>query len=151
MAMLTFEEKYRVRGGTLVGGDLFDFWLGPFYVGFFGVTSIFFSALGTALILYGAALGGDWNIWRINIAPPDLRYGLGFAPIKEGGLWQIITICAIGAFVSWALRQVEITRKLGMGYHVPFAFGVAIFAYVSLVVIRPVLMGAWGTASRTAS
>jgi hypothetical protein len=43
MAMLSFEKKYRVRGGTLVGGDLFDFWLGPFYVGFFGVTTIFFA------------------------------------------------------------------------------------------------------------
>jgi photosynthetic reaction center L subunit len=31
-----------------------------------------------------------------------------------------------------------------MGLHVPFAFGVAIFAYFTLVVIRPVLMGAWG-------
>ena len=51
MAMLSFEGKYRVRGGTLVGGDLFDFWVGPFYVGFFGVTTIFFSLLGTALIL----------------------------------------------------------------------------------------------------
>ena len=51
MAMLSFEKKYRVRGGTLVGGDLFDFWIGPFYVGFFGVTTIFFSFLGTALIL----------------------------------------------------------------------------------------------------
>ena len=30
MSMLSFEEKYRVRGGTLVGGDLFDFWVGPF-------------------------------------------------------------------------------------------------------------------------
>ena len=38
----------------------------------------------------------------------------------------------------------EICRKLGIGFHVPFAFGMAIFAYVSLVVIRPVLMGAWG-------
>ena len=38
MAMLSFERKYRVRGGTLLGGDLFDFWVGPFYVGFFGVT-----------------------------------------------------------------------------------------------------------------
>jgi hypothetical protein len=73
-----------------------------------------------------------WNIaWRLH------RF-------KEGGLWQIITICAIGAFVSWALREVEICRKLGMGYHVPFAFGVAIFAYVSLVVIRPLMLGAWG-------
>jgi photosynthetic reaction center L subunit len=144
MATLEFEKKYRVRGGTLVGGDLFDFWVGPFYVGFFGVTTVFFSVLGTALILYGASLGGTWNVWRINIAPPDLSYGLGLAPLKEGGLWQIITICAIGAFCSWALRQVEIARKLGMGLHIPFAFAVAIFAYVTLVVIRPFLMGAWG-------
>jgi photosynthetic reaction center L subunit len=144
MAMLSFEKKYRVRGGTLLGGDLFDFWVGPFYVGFFGVTTAFFASLGTALIVYGAAIGPTWNVWRISIAPPDLSYGLAFAPLKEGGLWQLITICALGAFVSWALRQAEIARKLGMGMHIPVAYGFAIFAYFSLVVIRPVLMGAWG-------
>ena len=144
MAMLSFEKKYRVRGGTLVGGDLFDFWVGPFYVGFFGVTTIFFTFLGVAMILWGAANGPTWNLWQINIAPPDLSYGLRFAPLLEGGLWQLITVCAIGAFVSWALREVEICRKLGMGLHVPIAFGFAILAYVTLVVIRPVLMGAWG-------
>ena len=94
MAMLSFERKYRVRGGTLIGGDLFDFWVGPFYVGFFGVTTIFFSFLGIALIVWGAAIGPTWNIWQITIAPPDLSYGLALAPLKEGGLWQIITICA---------------------------------------------------------
>ena len=144
MTMLSFEKKYRVRGGTLLGGDLFDFWVGPFYVGFFGVTTIFFSVLGTALIVYGASQGPTWNIWQINIAPPDLSYGLALAPLNEGGLWQIITICATGAFVSWALRQVEISRKLGMGLHVPFAYSVAVFAYVTLVIIRPLLLGAWG-------
>jgi len=144
MALLTFEKKYRVRGGTLVGGDLFDFWVGPFFVGFFGVTTIFFAALGTLLIFYGAALGDTWNPWLISINPPSLDVGLGFAPLAEGGLWQLITICATGAFVSWTLRQVEIARKLGMGLHVPIAFSVAVFAYVTLVIIRPVLMGAWG-------
>ena len=144
MALLSFERKYRVRGGTLVGGDLFDFWVGPFFVGFFGVTTIFFTILGSALIFYGAALGDTWNPWLISIDPPPLEYGLAPAPLAEGGLWQIITICAIGAFVSWMMREVEICRKLGIGYHVPFAFGVAILAYVTLVVIRPVLMGAWG-------
>jgi photosynthetic reaction center L subunit len=144
MSMLSFEKKYRVRGGTLVGGDLFDFWAGPFYVGFFGVTTAFFAILGTALILWGASLGGTWNVWRINIAPPDISYGLALAPMKAGGLWQVITVCAIGAFVSWALRQVEIARKLGMGLHIPFAYAVAVFAYVTLVVFRPLLMGAWG-------
>lgn len=143
MALLSFERKYRVRGGTLVGGDLFDFWIGPFYVGFFGITTALFAGLGTALIFYGAALGKTWNPWLISIAPPDLSYGLALAPLQAGGLWQIITICAVGAFCSWALREVEICRKLGMGYHVPAAFGVAIFAYVSLVVIRPILLGSW--------
>lgn len=144
MALLSFERKYRVRGGTLIGGDLFDFWVGPFYVGFFGVSTIFFAVLGTLLMVYGASMGSTWNIWQISINPPDIEYGLKLAPLAEGGLWQIITICAIGAFASWALREVEICRKLGMGYHVPFAFSIAIFAYVTLVVIRPLLMGAWG-------
>jgi len=144
MALLSFERKYRVPGGTLVGGNMFDFWVGPFYVGFFGVTTIFFAALGTILILYGAAIGPTWNPWLISIPAPNLEYGLGAAPLNEGGLWQIITICAHGAFISWMFREIEICRKLGIGYHVPFAFGVAIFAYTTLVVIRPVLMGAWG-------
>ncbi|MCX4196929.1 hypothetical protein OMR07_16255, partial [Methylobacterium organophilum] len=106
MAMLSFERKYRVRGGTLLGGDLFDFWVGPFFVGFFGVVGMFFTVLGTALVIYGAAIGPTWNVWQINIAPPDISYGLRLAPLKEGGLWQIITMCALGSFVCWALREV---------------------------------------------
>ena len=70
--------------------------------------------LGTALILWGASQGPTWNLWQISIAPPDLSYGLALAPLNEGGFWQFITICAIGAFVSWALREVEIARKLGI-------------------------------------
>lgn len=143
MAMLSFERKYRVRGGTLIGGDLFDFWVGPFYVGFFGVTTIFFTFIGVALILYAASLGPTWNVWQITINPPDVKYGLSFAPLTEGGFWQLITVCALGAFGSWALREVEICRKLAIGYHVPFAFSVAIFAYFTLEVIRPILMGSW--------
>ncbi len=54
MAMLSFEQKYRVRGGTLIGGDLFDFWIGPFFVGFFGVT--------TALL--HRARNGAHRLWR---------------------------------------------------------------------------------------
>jgi photosynthetic reaction center L subunit len=146
MALLSFERKYRVRGGTLVGGDLFDFWIGPYFVGFFGVTTVLFAAVGTALIVYGAGLGDTWDIWRISINPPDEKYGLAFAPLKDGGLWQLITICAMGAFVSWALREVEIARKLGIGMHVPFAFSIAILAYFTLEVIRPVLLGAWSNA-----
>ncbi len=149
MAMLSFERKYRVRGGTLIGGDLFDFWVGPFYVGFFGVTTAFFATLGTLLCVWGAAIGEGlqgqtWNLWQISINPPSLDYGLAIAPLYDGGLWQIITFCAIGAFVSWIFRQAEIARKLGMGYHIPVAYSVAVLAYVTLVIVRPLLLGAWG-------
>jgi photosynthetic reaction center L subunit len=143
MAMLSFEPKYRVRGGTLIGGDLFDFWVGPFYVGFFGVTTIFFTLVGIMLILWGVALGPTWNPFLLSINPPPATYGLSFAPLAEGGIWQLVTVCALGAFVSWALREAEISRKLGIGLHVPVAFSFAIFAYFTLVVIRPVLMGGW--------
>ena len=97
--------------------------------------------VGVAMILYGVSLGPTWNFFRLSINPPAASYGLAFAPLKEGGIWQIVTVCALGSFVSWALREVEICRKLGIGYHVPFAFGFAILAYFTLVVIRPDLDG----------
>jgi photosynthetic reaction center L subunit len=143
MAMLNFERKYRVRGGTLIGGDLFDFWVGPFYVGFFGVSTVFFCFVGIGLLAWGAANGPTWNPFRLSINPPALEYGLSLAPMLKGGIWQAVTVCALGAFGSWALREVEICRKLGMGYHVPVAFGFAILAYATLVVFRPIAMGAW--------
>jgi hypothetical protein len=112
----------------------------PFYVGFFGVTTLFFAVLGTALILWGAS-GVTWNVWQINIAPPDLSTAWALAPLGRRAVadhhhLRHRRLRVVGA------REVEISRKLGMGLHVPFAFGVAIFAYVTLVVIRPFLLGA---------
>ena len=105
---------------------------------------MYFCIIGHMFMVGTARFGPTWNLWQINISPPDLKYGLGLAPLRDGGLWQLITICAIGSFVSWALREVEICRKLGIGFHVPVAFGFAILAYVTLVVFRPFLLGAWG-------
>lgn len=146
MALLSFERKYRVRGGTLIGGDLFDFWIGPFYVGFFGVTAAISALLGTMLIFAAAVNGDTLNPWLIDIQPPPIEAGLAFAPLNEGGFHQVITLCAIVAFGSWVLRQAEISRKLGMSYHIPIAFSVAVFAFITLNVIRPFWMGAWGHA-----
>ncbi len=79
MALLSFERKYRTRGGTLIGGDLFDFWVGPFYVGFFGVTTAISALLGTALI----------RIW-----PQPRAYGAGWILadhhlLRCGSLWLL--------------------------------------------------------------
>ena len=77
MAMLSFERKYRVRGGTLIGGDLLISGLDRFTSDSSASRRLFSPALGIALILWGAAIGPTWNIWQISIAPPDLKYGLG--------------------------------------------------------------------------
>ena len=96
--------------------------------------------------LWRLASGPTWNVWQISIAPPRRsKYGLALAPLQEGGLWQIITICA-----PWCVLLVGASR----GRDLPQArhrlsravrlLSVAIFAYFSLEVIRPVLLGAWG-------
>jgi hypothetical protein len=150
MAMLSFEKKYRVRGGTLLGGDLFDFWVGPFYVGFFGVTTAFFSPLGTALICMARRRARPGTLAdQHRAAGHQLWPGAGAAegrrPLADHHDLRDRRLR------SWALREVEICRKLGIGYHVPFAFSVAIFAYVTLVVIRPSCWAPGDMASRMAS
>lgn len=63
MVLFSFERKYCVCGGILIGGDLFDFWVGLFYVGFFGIIGVFCVILGIVLIVYGVVFGLIWNIW----------------------------------------------------------------------------------------
>ena len=120
MAMLSFERKYRVRGGTLIGGDLFDFWVGPFYVGFFGVLTAFFASLGTALIVYGAAIGPTWNLWQINIAPPDKKaMWIGFSQAANAA--SLSASLTVSFFVRWpptfwasVSKSSSIARLVGM-------------------------------------
>ena len=74
-------------------------------------------------------MGPTWNLWQISINPPDVKYGLGLLNGRGGLLAGNYRVCHRS--FSWALREVEICRKLGIGYHVPVAFGFAIFAYVT--------------------
>ena len=143
MSMLNFERKYRVRGGTLVGGDLFDFWVGPFYVGFFGVTAAFFSLVGTLMIVWGASQGGTWNLWRINIAPPDLKYGLGMAPLMEGG--SIVCISSTAATLPFAYLPAYHTSKGGLENFVRAAAEELGQAGIRVNAVRPGLTRSDGT------
>ena len=145
MAMLSFERKYRVRGGTLLGGDLFDFWVGPFYVGFFGVTTIFFAFLGTALIVWGAAHRADLEPLadQHRAARSELRAGARAAEARAACGSSSPSARSARSSRGRCARS-RSAASSASGYHVPFAFAFAIFAYVTLVVIRPVLLGAWG-------
>jgi photosynthetic reaction center L subunit len=146
--MLPFEAAYRKPGKTFVEGffgipDPFDFWVGRFYVGIWGAASVGATVLGIGLILLAAGHQGDWDFWRNELSPPPRHYGLGIAPIWDGGAWQALVTFTTVAIVTWALREVDICRKLDIGYHVPVAFASAISAWVTLQWIRPLLMGCW--------
>jgi hypothetical protein len=47
------------------------------------------------------------------------------------------------AFFSWMMRQVDISMKLDMGYHIAVAYGVVFSAWATLQILRPVVMGQW--------
>jgi len=145
--MLEFEAVYRKPGNTLfrhlLGTDPFDWWAGRYYVGLWGVVSMLFTLIGVAVLFTAVGQYGDWDLWRANVHAPLRTYGLGFAPFLDGGAWGVVVICATGAFVSWLLREIDICRKLEMGYHVPLMFGFAISAWVVLQIIRPLWMGCW--------
>ncbi len=145
--MLSFEGVYRKRGGTfladILGDDPLDFWAGRFYVGVFGLVSVLATIVGIVAIALSIARLGDGDLARVTIQSPARAFGLHFAPFDQGGNWQLIIICASIAFITWALREVEICRKLDMGYHVPVMFSFAISAFLVLQVIRPLLLGCW--------
>ena len=144
--MLSFERKYRVRGGTLdrrrpvrlLGGAVLRRLLR-------GHHAVLLLARDGADRLWSASLGPTWNLWQISIAPPgpEIRAGPGAAAAKAASGRSSPSARSVPSSPGRCARS-RSAASSAIGYHVPFAFGVAIFAYVSLVVIRPLLMGAWG-------
>ena len=90
-------------------------------------------------------MGPTWNIWRINIAPPPIEYGLALRAPQGGGPLaahhhlRARSVHLLGAATGGNQPQ---ARNGPTTSPSPTAF--AIFAYFSLVVVRPVLLGAWG-------
>jgi photosynthetic reaction center M subunit/photosynthetic reaction center L subunit len=150
IAFLDMEAEYRKPGGTLLyalfGADPFDFWVGRFYVGFFGVISLIGIFFGTIFYFYQAwVVEGAYNILQARLDPPPVSAGLRLvSPGEPGFFWQLIVFFATIAFVGWMMRQVDISRKLGMSYEIPLAFGAVVSSWITLQILRPVAMGAWG-------
>lgn len=144
------EREYKKPGRTIVrslfGADPFDFWIGRFYVGTFGIISLIGIFFGVTLYLYQAwVVEGVTNLLRARIDPPPISAGLRLmSPNEPGFFWQMIVLFATIAFVGWLLRQVDISRKLEMSYEIPIAFGAVVTSWITLQWLRPLAMGAWG-------
>ncbi|MDJ0825327.1 MAG: photosynthetic reaction center subunit M [Rhodobacter sp.] len=127
--------------------------LGPIYLGPFGVVG-----LATGLIWF--VMVGMWfwgqagynpgvfmrDLFYLSLDPPSPDYGLSFPPLAEGGYYLIASFFLLISVCAWWLRAWTLAEQQKMGKHVAYAFASAIWLFLVLGLIRPVLMGSWSEA-----
>ena len=127
--------------------------LGPIYLGTFGVISVATGAIWFFLVGASFWYQAGFNpavflrdLFYMSLEPPAPEYGLGFAPLGQGGLWLIASFFLLISVLTWWVRTYLRAEALGMGKHVAWAFASAIWLFLVLGLIRPVLMGSWSEA-----
>jgi photosynthetic reaction center M subunit len=134
-------------------GRLGDAQVGPIYLGTLGLASAlcFIAAFEIIGLNMWASVG--WNIGEfirqlpwLALEPPSPKYGLSFPPLAEGGWWLMAGMFLTASILLWWARTYKRARALGMGTHLPWAFAAAIWLYLVLGFIRPILMGSWSEA-----
>jgi len=127
--------------------------LGPVYLGPWGVLSLmsggtWFFLIGISFWVQAGFSPGVFmrDLFYMALEPPGPEYGLGFAPLWEGGLWLIASFFLLVSVIGWWIRSYVLADQLGMGKHVSWAFASAIWLFLVLGLIRPVLMGSWSEA-----
>jgi len=146
-------NRTKTTGFSTLAGWFGNAQLGPVYLGTMGTISLFSGAVWFFLV-------GAWywhlagynpaiflrDLFWFSLEPPAPEYGLGFAPIEKGGLWLIASFFLLVSVLSWWVRTWLRAQALGMGKHVSWAFASAIWLFLVLGLIRPVLMGHWSEA-----
>jgi photosynthetic reaction center M subunit len=146
-------KRTRGTGMSRLLGWLGNAQLGPVYLGSFGVLSL--TAGLTWFVMVGMWFWhqAGYNpavflrdLFWLSLDPPAPEYGLGMAPIAEGGYWLIASFFLLIAVWSWWIRTWLRAQALGMGKHVAWAFLSAIWLFMVLGFFRPILMGSWSEA-----
>ena len=128
--------------------------IGPIYLGTLGVTALVFGIIAFEIIGLNMLASVNWDpiqfvrqLFWLALEPPPAKYGLKILPpLHEGGWWLIAGFFLTASILLWWLRTYRLAKALGMGTHVAWAFGSAIWLYLVLGFIRPVLMGSWSEA-----
>jgi photosynthetic reaction center M subunit len=149
------------REWTRTGPPGFSYWLGklgdaqvgPIYLGRTGVASLIFGFVAFEIIGLNMWASVNWDPVQfvrrlpwLALEPPPPAYGLGLPPMNQGGWWLLAGFFLTLSIILWWVRIYRRCKALGLGMHLPWAFASAIFLYLSLGFIRPVLMGSWGEA-----
>ena len=134
-------------------GKLGDAQIGPIYLGTLGVLSLVCGFAAFEIIGLNMLAQVDWslskflrNLFWLALEPPAPKYGLSIPPLNEGGWWLLAGFLLTASILLWWARMYRRARQLGMGSHVTWAFAAAIWLYLVLGFIRPIMMGSWSEA-----
>jgi photosynthetic reaction center M subunit len=127
--------------------------VGPGYLGTTGLLSLLFGIAAFEIIGLNMWASVGWDpvefikmLPWLALEPPSPEYGLSIPPLNEGGWWLLAGAFLTLSICLWWVRMYRRATELGMGTHVAWAFASAIWLYLVLGFIRPVLMGSWSEA-----
>ncbi len=145
-----------------IGNPTFSYWLGkfgnaqlgPIYLGGTGLLSLIFGFVAFEIIGLNMWASVNWDPVQfvrqlpwLALEPPKPEYGIRIlAPLSEGGWWQMAGFFLTTSILLWWVRMYRRARALGLGTHTAWAFAAAIWLYLVLGFIRPLLMGSWSEA-----
>ncbi|MFN2288555.1 MAG: photosynthetic reaction center subunit M [Chromatocurvus sp.] len=134
-------------------GKIGDAQLGPIYLGFTGVLSLICGFIAFEIIGLNMWASVNWDpvqflrqLFWLALEPPPPEYGLSIPPLHDGGWWLMAGFFLTASILLWWVRTYNLARKNGMGTHIAWAFAGAIWLYLVLGFIRPILMGSWSEA-----
>ncbi|MEM9668001.1 MAG: photosynthetic reaction center subunit M [Pseudomonadota bacterium] len=147
-------EREPVKIFSYIMGKIGDAQIGPMYLGFTGVASLLSGLTAIVIIGMNMLASVDWNPFVfvgqlpwLALEPPLPEHGLSvLPPLNEGGWWLIAGFFLTLSIMLWWVRVYRRARQLGLGTHVAWAFASAIWLYLVLGFIRPILMGSWSEA-----
>jgi photosynthetic reaction center M subunit len=152
-----------LEGGHWVrqGQPFFNYWagkigdaqIGPIYLGGTGVASLICGFIAIEIIGLNMWASVDWNpiefirqLPWLALEPPPPAYGLRIPPLNDGGWWLLAGFFLTTSIILWWVRTYRRAVALGIGTHMAWAFAAAIWLYLVLGFIRPILMGSWAEA-----
>ncbi|MEM1404979.1 MAG: photosynthetic reaction center subunit M [Pseudomonadota bacterium] len=134
-------------------GKFGDAQLGPFYLGYLGLASLFCGFIAIEIIGLNMWASVGWDpiefvrqLPWLALEPPKPEYGLRIPPLNDGGWYLMAGMFLTASILLWLAKTYRRAKALGMGQHLTWAFASAIWLYLVLGFIRPLLMGSWSEA-----